>query len=157
MKRFDNLTMRNIADNEAFDEVKQRLAALDADTARLWGTMTPAQMLMHCRLQIGLGTGAVRSKPMFPKVVQWLAKQSFGFRLKWKRDLPTAPAMVATTHDGLDISAEREALLATISDFIGRDEQAALSGHPIFGNMSKAEWGRIIYKHLDHHLRQFGV
>ncbi|MDZ4803510.1 MAG: DUF1569 domain-containing protein [Candidatus Eisenbacteria bacterium] len=29
--------------------------------------------------------------------------------------------------------------------------------NPIFGNLSVDEWGKLSWKHLDHHLRQFGA
>lgn len=148
--------MKTITDPIAQQEIFKRMDSLRADTPRLWGTMTAAQMLLHCRRQIGLGTGEVTSKPMFPKAVQWLAKQSFGFSLPWKRNLPTAPEMTAMD-DGLDFSHELEMLRSAISAFVQLPDDAALSGHPIFGQMDKQEWGLIIHKHLDHHLRQFGV
>lgn len=149
--------MRSIIEPEAQQEVERRLDSLHADSPRQWGTMTPAQMLLHCRKQIGLGTGEVRSRSMFPRPVQWLAKQTFGFRLPWSRNLPTAPAMVSTGQDGLDFQEELAALKDTVNGFVALPDSADLSGHPIFGSMDKDEWGRIIYKHLDHHLRQFGL
>jgi len=148
--------MKNISEPAVLEEVFQRLDALDSDTPRLWGTMTPAQMLLHCRKQIGLGTGEVRSKRLYPAPIQWLIKQTIGFLIPWSKNLPTAPAMVSTKEDGLDFQTELTELKNTINGFVALPENAALSGHPIFGNMTKEEWGRIIYKHLDHHLRQFG-
>ncbi len=133
-----------------------RLAAVTTESPRQWGTMSPAEMLLHCRKQIGLGTGEVPAKAMFPSPIQWLAKQTFGFTLPWKRNLPTAPEMVARGQDGLDVGQERDALVQVIQDFNRLPDDAVLSGHPIFGRMTKAEWGCIIQKHLDHHLRQFG-
>lgn len=29
--------------------------------------------------------------------------------------------------------------------------------HPFFGKLTSEQWGKGIYKHLDHHLKQFGV
>lgn len=148
--------MKHISDpiNEA--AILNRLAALRADSPRLWGKMTPAEMLLHCRKQIGLGTGEVSSRPLVPKPIQWLVKQTVGFRLPWKTNLPTAREMIAHGETGLDFATEREALKAVIRAFNALPDDAQLTGHPIFGPMNKDEWGRIIYKHLDHHLRQFG-
>lgn len=148
--------MKNISDSEVLQEVFQRMDALDSDTPRLWGTMTVSQMLLHSRKQIGLGTGVLKSKKLYPAPLQWLIKQTVGFLIPWSKNLPTAPAMVSTKEDGLDFQTELIELKNTINGFVALSENAALSGHPIFGNMTKDEWGRIIYKHLDHHLRQFG-
>lgn len=154
---FANLTMKNIADSEQNSEIIRRIELLKVDTARLWGTMTTAQMLLHCRLQIGLGTGEVKSKQLYPAPIQWIVKHTVGFRIPWSRNLPTAPAMVSTKKDGLDFATEKASLLKTIVQFTSISVDTSLSGHPIFGAMTKEEWGRIIYKHLDHHLQQFGV
>ncbi|MCF8257537.1 MAG: DUF1569 domain-containing protein [Flavobacteriales bacterium] len=148
--------MKNINDPQVLQEVFQRLDALDPDTPHLWGTMTVAQMLLHCRKQVGLGTGDVKSKKLYPAPLQWLIKHTVGFLIPWSRNLPTAPAMVSTKEDGLDFQTELSALKNIVNQFIALPENAALSGHPIFGSMTKDEWGRIIYKHLDHHLHQFG-
>jgi hypothetical protein len=160
VRSFDGLNrtdMRSITDPAAHASIIARLISITPLTARVWGRMTPAQMLLHCRNQIGLGTGDVSAKAMFPSPVQWLAKQTFGFVLPWSRNLPTAPEMVAYGHDGLDFNGEMNALRDSISAFVALPEDAHLEGHPIFGKMSKDEWGKIIYKHLDHHLRQFGA
>lgn len=149
--------MRTITNSATETAILSRLAVVQPDSPRVWGTMTPAQMLLHCRKQIGLGTGKVAAKAMFPSFIQWLAKQTFGFRLSWSRNLPTAPEMVAYGNDGLDFGEEMSALRDTISAFIALPENAQMEGHPIFGKMTKEEWGKIIYKHLDHHLRQFGA
>jgi hypothetical protein len=149
--------MRPITDPAAHAAIVSRLAALTPDAPRLWGTMTPAQMLLHCRRQIGMGTGEVRARAMFPAFIQWLARQTFGFMLPWSRNLPTAPEMVAHGDDTLDFQEEMRSLRDTISAFIALPDDAPLEGHPIFGRMSREEWGRVIHKHLDHHLRQFGA
>jgi hypothetical protein len=149
--------MKNIVEPAHLAEVNRRIDLLKFDSPRRWGTMSPAQMLLHCRLQIGLGTGEVKSKQLYPAPIQWIVKHTVGFRIPWSRNLPTAPAMVSTKNDGLDFETEKAALLNTIAHFAHLPADAPLAGHPIFGAMNKDEWGRIIYKHLDHHLRQFGV
>jgi len=149
--------MKSITDPACEAAILSRLAAIKADAPRVWGTMTPAQMLLHCRKQIGLGTGEVSSKAMYPSFIQWMAKQTFGFIIPWSRNLPTAPEMVAYGNDGLDFNAEMQALCTAVTAFNALPDDASLSGHPIFGKMTKEEWGRVIHKHLDHHLRQFGA
>lgn len=148
--------MKNISEPTVLQEVFQRLDALEYETPQLWGTMTAPQMLLHCSKQIGLGTGEVRSKKLYPAPIQWLIKLTVGFLIPWAKNLPTAPAMVSTKEDGLEFQTELAALKHSINDFVALPDNASLAGHPIFGSMTKEEWGRIIYKHIDHHLRQFG-
>lgn len=144
--------MKSIQDNETVVEVVNRINCLKGTEQRLWGTMTVSQMLVHCRKQLELGTGEIPGKPMFPKPILWLVKQLFGFRIPWSKNLPTAPEMVASKE--ADFEIERKNLLRSIETF-RKSENFGV--HPIFGEMDKSEWGKIAYKHLDHHLRQFGV
>ena len=143
--------MKSIQDKGTLDEVVNRINVLKGTEQRLWGTMTVSQMLAHCTKQLEMGTGAIPTRSMFPKPIQWLAKQTFGFKLPWSRNLPTAPEMVARKE--VDFDNERTRLLETIDLFLKTE---SLGLHPIFGNMTKEEWCKIAYKHLDHHLRQFG-
>jgi len=60
--------------------------------------------------------------------------------------------------DGHDLAAERRGLAGLIDRFAERGSAGA-SGqtHPFFGTLSADEWGKLTWKHIDHHLRQFGV
>ena len=144
--------MRTLLQPRDYEYVLTRLNALNGSETRLWGTMTVSQMLMHCRKQVEMALGEIPSKPMFPRPVQWLSKITFGYYIPWSKNLVTAPEMV--TKEDVVFEAEHERLLSIVSEFMEADEFYA---HPIFGNLNKEDWGLIIYKHLDHHLRQFGV
>lgn len=144
--------MKNLYDGAVKAEVLERLSLLTADTPRLWGTMDVAQMMAHCSTQLQMGLGEVKSNLMYNSVVRWLAKETFGLRLSWSKNLPTAREMVKT--DPCRFGQERVNLIATINRFYEAHEWHP---HPIFGNMNKTEWGIVAYKHLNHHLRQFGV
>lgn len=144
--------MRTLLQPSDYEYVLTRLNALNGSENRLWGTMTESQMLAHCRKQIEMALGEIPTKPMFPRPIQWLSKITFGYYIPWSKNLVTAPEMIAK--DDVLFDAEHEQLLSLITEFM---EAKELFPHPIFGNMTKADWGLIIYKHLDHHLRQFGA
>lgn len=144
--------MRTLLQPSDFEYVLTRLNALSGSEIRLWGTMTESQMLQHCRKQIEMALGQIPTKPLFPRPIQWLTKISFGYYIPWPKNLITAPEMVAK--EDVLFDAEHEKLLSLISEFM---ESKELFPHPIFGNMTKEDWSLIIYKHLDHHLRQFGA
>ena len=44
--------------------------------------------------------------------------------------------------------------MPTLRDSAARE---AVLEHPKFGPLTQSEWGRLAWKHRDHHLRQFGV
>ena len=144
--------MRTLLQTDDYEAVLVRLSSLNGSEARLWGTITVSQMLQHCRKQIEMALGRIPTKPMYPQPIQWLSKVTFGYYIPWPRNLVTAPEMVVTRDEVFEI--EYEKLLIAISDFMEAEE---LFPHSIFGHLTKEDWGLIIYKHLDHHLRQFGT
>ena len=144
--------MKNLLDRSVLNSTLKRLNSLNGSEKRVWGIMTEAQMLLHCRKQIEMALGKIPTKPMFPRPIQWLSKITFGYYIPWPRNLVTAREMMVTKGESFEI--EHEKLLEIISEFIEADE---FHPHSIFGNLTKEDWGLIIYKHLDHHLRQFGA
>ncbi len=144
--------MRTLLQPSDFESIVARLNSLDGSEKRLWGTMSESQMLEYCRKQIKMAIGKIPTKPLFPRPLQWLTKITFGYYIPWPKNLITAPEMVSKEDVAFDI--EHEQLVSLISEFM---ESKELFLHPIFGNLTKEDWGLIIYKHLDHHLRQFGA
>jgi hypothetical protein len=60
--------------------------------------------------------------------------------------------------DEREFAAERERLLTLTERFVRNGAGfAGQQAHAFFGKMTGAEWGELTHKHLDHHLRQFGV
>jgi hypothetical protein len=142
------------ADREA---LSHRLAALEPTAQRHWGRMEPAQMLRHCALAMGdpLGERSVKQAFLGKLVTPFIRGAVFGDK-PFRRNSPTDPAFVVS--DPSDFEAERSRL-ATLLDQVVQRGPVKTEGrvHPFFGRLSGAEWGTLIYKHIDHHLRQFGV
>lgn len=142
----------NTADAQA---IRQRLALLQADSPRQWGTMTVPEMCWHCRQQLEFvlqpaDTAVLKTIYRF-QPFKWLAI----FGVPWPKEAPTAPQMDARRSQPAvgDVAAERQALLAALEQVLQLPDISAL--HPLFGRLGKHYWGRLIWKHLDHHLRQF--
>lgn len=88
-------------------------------------------------------------------VMRWIGVST---PLPWPKGLPTAPACdqeVGGTPP-TDFSGDKATLLKIIDRFLSQAETGSMV-HPLFGPMSAAEWGRWGYRHIDHHLRQFGA
>ncbi len=142
------------ADREA---LSVRLAALEAGTPRRWGTMEPAQMLLHCAIGLEVATGERPMRQVFlgKLLTPFLRGRVFGEQ-PFMRKVPTDPSYVV--RDTRDFGAERNRLATLIDRFVQHGpERAAQFTHPFFGKLNGNEWGILMYKHLDHHLRQFGV
>ncbi len=144
----------NPADRES---LAHRLADLERGAVRQWGKMDPAQMLCHCATGLEAATGARPMKQVFlgKLLTPFLRGMVLGER-PFRRNSPTDPAFVIS--DARDFEVERTRLATFIDRFIQYGPAAAArQTHPFFGRLSGDEWGRLMYKHLDHHLRQFGV
>jgi hypothetical protein len=90
------------------------------------------------------------------KLLSPLVRGSVFGEKPFSKNSPTDPTFVV--REPCDFAAERSRLLALIDRFVQRGAAAAGNAtHAFFGRMSGEEWGRLMYKHIDHHLRQFGA
>jgi hypothetical protein len=146
--------MRTTAD---FDAISKRINSLSPHSTRLWGKMSVSQMLAHCQRPFAVALDRETSKRgiasyLFGPIV----KRSFLRTEHTRKNLPTAPGFKITNEP--EFEEERGKLLADLHQFlaIGKDK-LGVKVHPFFGPMTESEWYELMYKHLDHHLKQFGV
>lgn len=149
--------MQNLFEKNVYDEVLTRMDKLSHHSVRNWGKMEVAQMLAHCKAAFAV---PLSEKPMkrslLGLLVGWAVKQQLYNDKPWRQNLPTAPNFVIKDKRSFDI--EKAALLELVHSFYNKGpEGAGLYPHPMFGAFTKEQWGQAMYKHLDHHLRQFGV
>lgn len=84
-----------------------------------------------------------------------IVKQLVMFYLPWPKGVATAPELLSRSPEHW--TNESGALHAAIEAFAAKSRDGKWPRHPFFGHLSGAEWGRFMYRHLDHHLTQFGV
>jgi hypothetical protein len=148
--------MPSLANDTDRARIAARVRALTPDATPRWGRMTVAQMLAHCADALRNATGelpiALRPMPLArTRLVKWLMIDVVPF----PKGAPTAKELLRK--DVVDIERERVALLALLERFAPDHAPVSWAPHPLFGTLTPAEWGRLAHKHLDHHLRQFGV
>jgi hypothetical protein len=150
--------MKNLFEAARVEEVKQRIALLRPDSERQWGTMKPAQVLEHCSRGIETALGdKTPPRVLVGRLLGWFVKPKvMGNDEPLRRNSPTARMFVV--EDERDFGAERLRLCGLIDRFAAAGP-AGCSSHPhaFFGRLTPGEWAILMYKHLDHHLRQFGV
>ena len=133
-----------------------RTISLTADTKPRWGKMNAAAMMAHLNdaLRMALGDLPVRSKnlPLRYKPIRHL----FIYYLPMPKGAPTAPELIARCN-GASLEDERKAFAELLDRCGGVGPGAKLGEHPAFGDLSYDEYGALIAKHTDHHLRQFGL
>ncbi len=150
--------MKNLFEATIVDEVKGRLAHMRPDSERLWGKMTPAQAVAHCSAGLEWAVGdKTPPRLMLGRIVGGLIKPKvLGDDEPMRRNSPTVKSLVV--NDERDLGLERERLRGLIDRFAaGGPEECTVHPHSFFGRLTPQEWATLMYKHLDHHLRQFGV
>jgi len=148
--------MKTIFDKQEQQEFLKRIEKLTPETQNQWGKMNVAQMLSHCAIAMKMPSGEFSPALSPMRVIgQFFKKAALGAK-PFHKNSPTAKELVMT--DPKEFAKEKAALLDSFHKLVqGGEEKATAKMHPFFGKMSPAEWGQINYKHLDHHLRQFGV
>jgi hypothetical protein len=151
--------MKNLFEAGRADDLKARVAQLRAESTRVWGSMTPAQAMAHCSASLEWALGE-RIPPRAGLMVRIMGRLIKPMVLKddkpLRRNSPTAPDLIVHTEP--NIEAERTRLCTMIDRFAKEGPDGCTThAHSFFGPLKPNEWAILMYKHLDHHLRQFGV
>jgi hypothetical protein len=146
---FDSLTATQIA---------SRIEALQPATQPLWGTMNGAQMLAHCCITFESYFGEKKVKRvllgyLFGSIAK---KKALGTDKPFSKGLPTAKEYKISQECNFEQEKTRLKNLVHRFSVLGPQVDPCPK-HPFFGTLTAHEWARLAYKHLDHHLRQFGV
>jgi hypothetical protein len=151
--------MKNLFDAAVVSQVKTRLGQLEPQSERRWGKMKPAQMLAHCSVSMQWAVGeVVPEKGALPVRLMGRLVKPMVFRNDdpLRKNSPTATALIVA--DERNLGTERDRLSGLIDKFAaGGAAGCTKNPHSFFGTMTAEEWAILTYKHLDHHLRQFGV
>jgi hypothetical protein len=150
--------MKNLFETSAVDEVKGRMAQLRPDSAAQWGRMNAAQAVEHCSRGMELALGDRRPPRLLIGRILGLVVKPMAFREgePMRKNSPTVPGLAA--EDERDLEAERQRLCGLIDRFAAAGPAGCtMHPHSFFGRLTPQEWSAWMYKHLDHHLRQFGA
>ncbi|HEY3444604.1 MAG TPA: DUF1569 domain-containing protein [Paludibaculum sp.] len=150
--------MKTLFQPESVEEVTARLLQLKPDSPRLWGAMNAAQMVEHCSRGLELATGDRRPpRLLIGRIIGRIIKPlALGNDRPIRKNAPTDPALIVT--DERDLQAEVHRLSGLIDKFAAAGPDGCTTHpHSFFGPLTPQEWGILMYKHIDHHLRQFGV
>jgi len=149
--------VKNLFEQDSAREIQDRLNNLSPASRGSWGKMTVAQMLAHCAVTMEVATGKKKLPRLFiGRILGPIAKPSYLGPKVHSKNNPTDKYFQVM--DERDFEKEKERLSQLIRQF-SEGGEAACTRHPhsFFGRMTPGEWARGMYKHLDHHLRQFGV
>ena len=152
------MALPSIYDKAIAEQIIGRINQLNSTTQPKWGKMSVGQMLAHCNVTYEMIYENKHPKPNgFVKLLLKLFVKSKVINEQiYPKDAQTAPAFIIK--ETKDFEVEKKRLTDNIhkvqasgeSFFDGKDSHS-------FGVLNKTEWNNMMYKHLDHHLRQFGV
>ena len=149
--------MKSLFDTAAADEVCSRIDRLTAQSQRQWGKMDVAQMLAHCAAAMEMACGDHNPKQMFiGRLIGGRLKHHLTNDVPMKRNAPTGGTL--KIQEPRDIERERARLKELVRRFSqGGEAKCTRHPHMFFGRLEPQEWAMGMYKHIDHHLQQFGV
>ncbi len=149
--------MQNLFNADDRDAIVRRLSGLQPSSPRQWGKMNVAQMMAHCAVALEVPCGdRIKKQRLMGRVLAPFVRSTVLGEKAFMRGAPTDPDFRIV--DERDFETERRRLATLVDRFCSRGP-ARVEGvvHSFFGRLTADEWGRLMYKHLDHHLRQFGA
>ena len=148
--------MKSLLEAEENASFVQRVENLRADSGPEWGKMNVAQMLAHCQKPFLVAAGELKLKrALIGRLLGGWAKKKFvDGDAPFGHNGPTDPHFLVP--GASDFEREKAQLIDLVRKF-GEHGAQTRDPHPFFGPMTGEDWDRLMWKHLDHHLRQFGV
>ena len=149
--------MKTLFEKDTSDELIGRIDRLQSISERQWGKMDVAQMMAHCSAALDMASGKLLLPRMFiGRLIGSFVKPLYSNEKPFSKSSPTDPKLVVS--DQRDFQKEKDQLKVKVREFQeGGEAKCTRHPHPFFGSLTPYEWGRGMYKHLDHHLRQFGA
>jgi Protein of unknown function (DUF1569) len=147
--------MKSIYDATDNAEMIARINSLTPESKALWGKMTVDQMFKHTNGALLVAFGEQELKINF--LMRFLGRMMKNkiFNSDFKKNSPTAPEFIFTKR--YDFETSKKELIANFSRFAKGKEAIKTMNHPFWGPMTHEDWDKLMWRHLDHHLRQFGA
>lgn len=116
------------------------------------------QMVVHLKDQLDIALGNKTAKAQGPLILRTVIGRYLAlYILPWRKGKEITPKEMDAANNGMiitDFESDKDLLLVRIKEFI---LAAHFSPHPFFGQINKKDWGRLAWKHINHHLLQFGA
>lgn len=144
--------MKSVFDNSVREELISRINLLDENSIAKWGKMNVYQMIKHCTLWEEMLLGKKQySQSFLGRLFGKIALKDMLKDKPIKPNLPTVPSFKITNNG--DVTKAKAEWLSLLAEH-GKKQNPGFV-HPFFGKLTAEQAGRIAYKHIDHHLRQF--
>lgn len=152
--------MKNLLNPQEHSHILARIDALQRDAQAQWGVMTVNQMVCHAADQIRMALGDIPVTDQSNFMTRTLAIRLVLLGMPTPKGKVKTPPELDPTRRGTQpttFSQDTALLKQKIAEFLNTTADFAFQPHPAFGPLTRGQWGRLIYLHLDYHLRQFGM
>src|SRR5215210_1038981 len=146
---------KSLSNASARQELLDRLERLTPEATPLWGRLSAHQMLAHLADWMRMAKGDMRTTGRKHPFRHPPLKQLAIYWLPFPKGVPTSPELIARVP--ADWSVECDAIRDYVQSFESPTRGAVWPEHPVFGRMTPQAWCVFAYRHMDHHLRQFGI
>ncbi len=151
--------MKNLFNSKDREDLLFRISKIKEDTIPKWGKMNAHQTIVHLTdpMRAALGERPVAFEKSLFGV--WPLNKLISQLLPWPKGAPTNPNFIQGMKGTKPYEFEKdlESLREIINRFSAQDKSVEFKMNPMFGKLSNDEWARTMWRHIDHHLRQFGI
>lgn len=147
--------MDSIFNKDQNNLIISRINLLNSNSQALWGKMSVDQMLKHTNEAVIVAFGENEIKVNFLMRLLGRVLKNKVFNSEFGKNSPTAKEFIFT--DKYDFETSKNELIKNFGRFADGYQSIKLSNHPFWGKMTHDDWNKLMWNHVDHHLRQFGV
>jgi hypothetical protein len=150
--------LQNIFTKEVTENILERIHQLTPTSKAKWGKMDVAQMLAHCNVTYEMAFENIHPKPNFfmKFILKKLVKPKVVNEETYPHNGQTAPQFIIKDSKKFEEEKMRLINYITKAQLLGEVHFEGKESHS-FGSLTAVEWNNMFYKHLNHHLTQFGV
>ncbi len=147
--------MESFFDQNTYENLRERLKSIPPTATPQWGRMNAAQMFKHCQYPIQTALGKEKIKLRGNFLIRLLFKKMLYSPKPFKKNAPTPKELQIV--DTYDFESEKEKLDQWMQELWYDRNNENRREHPVFGAFTKEQWGKMQWKHLDHHFQQFNA
>lgn len=150
--------MENLFNQKDYEAIILRFNSITPLSERTWGRMDVNQMVVHLKDQLDIALGNKPAAAQGPVILRtmvgrWMAL----YFVPWRKGKEATPKEMDASKNGMiitDFESDKHLLIIRIKEFISAP---GFAPHPFFGKINNKDWGRLAWKHINHHLLQFGA
>lgn len=151
--------MKNLFNQQDKDDIIKRLSGFTPHLLPKWGKMNAQQAVVHMTDPLRCALGE-RPVPLNPSIfAKWPVNKWISQYLPWPKGAPTAPEFIqGVKGSGLsEFENDKQTLIAAVHRFSEHQNSSPFPIQPTFGKLNNNEWARLMWRHINHHLNQFGL